>query len=54
MSRQVFILLEAIALAAMIALPPRWVKYGECCYGEGSIPGVNCWAARNWILTRRI
>ena len=42
MSRQVFILLEAIALAAMIALPPRWVKYGECCYGEGSIPGVNC------------
>ena len=36
------ILCAAVALAAMLGLPSRWVLYGECCYGEGQIPGVTC------------
>jgi hypothetical protein len=42
MRRWVPILSAAVALAAMLGLPSRWVLYGECCYGEGQIPGVSC------------
>ena len=32
-----------LALAAVLFLPPRLVRYNACCYAdEGDIPGVTC------------
>lgn len=36
------ILGAVIAFAAMMGLPSRWVRYNECCYADGAIPGVTC------------